>query len=459
MIPYAPRHAPPPECHSRSPSPCAAATSPRGGVVGPGPGPATPGGSAACAGVLQRGAEKLLAEGFGACVERLESQAGALEAQVVQAVRSVGLLHDVVGALEARVALLELRCLPAGPPGGGLGAGFGVGPPPQRGGGGGGELGACAAVPGLPAAGGSAAEPCGMPPPPEGGGPGPGAASSDPGFSRWEPLHGVDERLRQRFSELREWQEDVEDAVRQLSAEARAGGSAGDFTFEESTAAAWGASAEAEGPGSDAGEQRLHELAQRTESRLAQLEEHLLALRGELAASAGSGPGVAGGTGSVAARATRESASQRSADDGSSSATTAEAWARPPSPAPREGRGPSASRRGGGSVPPASRPASPAPGGGGAAEGGHAGAPSRLRGEGAELAGHARRERSSVSRLFDELVRLEKASGGERSLRHGRGGGTGAGAGGAVGRSTSATGRRSSSAHGGAPGPVRARRR
>lgn len=405
MLSYAQRHAPPAR-GSRSPSPCNGASSPRGGASGQ----AAAAGQAAQG--LTRGAEKLLAEGFGACVDRLEAKADALEGQVAQALRKAGLLQDVVGALEARVAVLEVRSPAAG---GSLSATLLRGDPSQR-----------TVTPGF----GSSAEPSASSRPPAEVGQGP-SAGLDRGISRWELPRGADERLQQRFTELREWQADVEDAVRQLSAEARlgaggvgrgrlsdslafAGAGEGDFTFDDSV---W--------LGSDVGEQRLHDLAFRTESRLGQLEDHLSALRREMTIGAGD---VRRG----------EEPLQRGS-----------AWS-------HEATGPLA-RSG-------SAPALRADVAAGAAGGGER-PPSR----------RSARGRATISRLVDELVRLDergKADPADRSVpsassalaaaarhqAHGRSGvGVGA-SGAALVRSSSATGRRIS-AGSGAPGPVRTRRR
>mmetsp|Transcript_68924 Transcript_68924/g.217921 ORF Transcript_68924/g.217921 Transcript_68924/m.217921 type:complete len:387 (-) Transcript_68924:67-1227(-) len=386
MTTYAQRHAPP-ERTSRSPSPCPGTRSPAAENL-------SSGRDCAAGGPLTRGAEKLLAEGFGACVERLEAKAKALEGQVAQALRNVGLLHDMVGALDARMAVLEIRV------------------------------------------------PVSM------------DSARQQGCSRSEPQRGVDERLQQRFTELREWQADVEDAVRQLSAEARRGTSSssrgvpvdgpalggaaeGDFTLQDSL---WF--------GSDVGEQRLQELTHSTETRLGQLEDHLLALRRQLTSSAAPAARIEAAAPSVPAR---EPPQQEPA------------W-------PPEGGGP-LSRSGSA---PALRVERGSGGGGSSGSASGAGAAAAVDERPVQRRLWSARDRSAVGRLFDELLRLEgksKADGTDRSLAtsaashcaaargapHGRNS-AGVGTAGAAVRSMSAVGRRSSAGMGG-PGPVRARRR
>jgi len=211
-----------------------------------------------------------ISDGSGAFdqVERLEMQVQRLGSQVVEAVRALGLVQELVSAVDSRVASLELRqpSLQAGPTK---------------------AVASCssASPPGV-ASHQASAQPCAG------------------GMARSASLRGLEDCIRGRLRDLRGRQEDVEDLVRQVVAEAQAssmgpdGGDIGRSSFDTGGYAS---------PRSDAGisphatpaasfspdwrweadqsRSRVPDVAHRTEGTIQQLEADLGRLRGELASA------------------------------------------------------------------------------------------------------------------------------------------------------------------------------
>jgi len=198
--------------------------------------------------------ENVLSDGLRMIAERLETQVKALESQVIQAVRSVGRVHDVVDSVEALVANLEARSLgattleatrPLGRFETYTGAAFAATKPPDR----------------FEVPHGALAS----------------SAASEPGSNKIAAQRTLEEesttlaRAEGRVSELLRWQSEVEGAVRQLVADAsraglgQASSDAGDRAQQNGHV-----------------EHRVSELWRRTASTMGQLEDDLLLLQREL---------------------------------------------------------------------------------------------------------------------------------------------------------------------------------